>query len=50
MLEYLHKFYPYLKILFATIVFLAILSCYVKADYNLPLFIFALLAWNIEKV
>lgn len=37
------------KKLFIVMVFFACFTCYSRADYNLPLFAFAYLLWDVEK-
>jgi hypothetical protein len=37
------------KNFFVPFVFLACFTCYSKADYNLPLFAFAFLLWDLEN-
>ena len=36
--------------LFLTSAFIASLCCFSRADYNLPLFVFAYMAWGLQKV
>jgi hypothetical protein len=38
------------KKLFIVIVLIACFTCYARPDYNLPLFAFAYLLWDIEPV
>jgi len=38
----------YLKHSFIFMVFLTSFTCYVRADYNLPLFAFAYILWDIK--
>lgn len=38
-----------LKKLFIIMIFFSCFTCYSRADYNLPLFAFAYLLWDVEK-
>mmetsp|Transcript_31485 Transcript_31485/g.28667 ORF Transcript_31485/g.28667 Transcript_31485/m.28667 type:complete len:141 (+) Transcript_31485:64-486(+) len=40
---------PWIQRLFLISAFIASLSCFSRADYNLPLYIFAYMAWGLQR-
>jgi len=41
---------PWIQRTFLISAFIASLSCFARADYNLPLYIFAYMAWGLQRV
>jgi len=41
---------PWVQRIILTGAFIAALNCFIRADYNLPLFIFAYMAWGLQRV
>jgi len=41
---------PWIQRIFLVSALIASLNCFARADYNLPLFIFAYMAWGLQRV